>query len=56
MKTKPKIMIHLDNGWKWETQKWWYDAVLGAGLSAGDYDIQVSHLHLHIQPPHSTRS
>ena len=39
--TKPKIMIHLDNGWKYETQKWWYDTVLGAGpLSAGYYDIQ----------------
>ncbi|KAH7082253.1 family 53 glycosyl hydrolase [Paraphoma chrysanthemicola] len=37
---KPKIMIHLDNGWNWETQKWWYDSVLGGGLSASDYDIQ----------------
>jgi|TARA_R110002003_G_scaffold722_4_gene21336 arabinogalactan endo-1,4-beta-galactosidase len=39
---KPKIMIHLDNGWKWDTQQWWYDTVLGSGggLSAGDYDIQ----------------
>ncbi|KAI7598978.1 hypothetical protein KC343_g14125, partial [Hortaea werneckii] len=26
--SQPKIMIHLDNGWNWETQKWWYDAVL----------------------------
>jgi arabinogalactan endo-1,4-beta-galactosidase len=40
MSTKPKIMIHLDNGWKWDTQKWWYDSVIGAGLSASDYDIQ----------------
>lgn len=40
MSPKPKIMIHLDNGWKWDTQKWWYDAVTGAGLSSGDYDIQ----------------
>ncbi|KAH7136144.1 arabinogalactan endo-1,4-beta-galactosidase-like protein [Dendryphion nanum] len=39
---KPKIMIHLDNGWKWETQQWWYDTVLGSGggLTAADYDIQ----------------
>lgn len=39
---KPKIMIHLDNGWKWDTQQWWYDTVLGSGggLSASDYDIQ----------------
>ena len=38
---KPKIMIHLDNGWKWETQSWWYDTVLAQGpLSSGDFDIQ----------------
>ncbi|KAF1919131.1 family 53 glycosyl hydrolase [Ampelomyces quisqualis] len=36
----PKIMIHLDNGWNWATQKWWYDAVHAAGLSASDYDVQ----------------
>lgn len=40
MSPKPKIMIHLDNGWKWETQKWWYDSVLAAGLAPGDYDVQ----------------
>ncbi|KAF2703268.1 glycoside hydrolase family 53 protein [Pleomassaria siparia CBS 279.74] len=40
--SKPKIMIHLDNGWNWDTQEWWYDLVLGSGggLSASDYDIQ----------------
>ncbi|KAL6704083.1 hypothetical protein ACN47E_008746 [Coniothyrium glycines] len=37
---KPKIMIHLDNGWKWDTQQWWYDSVLAGGLSAADYDVQ----------------
>jgi len=38
---KPKIMIHLDNGWNWETQKWWYDAVLAAGpLKTLDFDVQ----------------
>ncbi|KAF2729859.1 glycosyl hydrolase 53 [Polyplosphaeria fusca] len=36
----PKIMIHLDNGWKWETQKWWYDLVLGAGLASSAFDVQ----------------
>ena len=42
MSPKPKIMIHLDNGWKWDTQQWWYDTVLGSGggLSAADYDVQ----------------
>jgi arabinogalactan endo-1,4-beta-galactosidase len=41
LKPTPKIMIHLDNGWKWDTQQWWYDTVLGSGggLSASDYDI-----------------
>lgn len=39
--TQPKILIHLDNGWDWDTQEWWYDTVLGEGpLSASDYDIQ----------------
>jgi arabinogalactan endo-1,4-beta-galactosidase len=42
MSPKPKIMIHLDNGWNWETQQWWYDLVLGSGggLLAADYDVQ----------------
>ncbi|KAK4545888.1 hypothetical protein LTR36_002452 [Oleoguttula mirabilis] len=39
--TQPKILIHLDNGWDWETQEWWYDTVLGEGpLTADDYDVQ----------------
>ncbi|KAI9050335.1 hypothetical protein LZ554_005501 [Drepanopeziza brunnea f. sp. 'monogermtubi'] len=38
--TQPQIMIHLDNGWKWETQKWWYTSVLEAGpLASGDFDV-----------------
>lgn len=38
---KPKIMIHLDNGWDFSKQKFFYDTVLGAGgLTAADYDIQ----------------
>ncbi|KAH9859835.1 hypothetical protein IAQ61_011617 [Plenodomus lingam] len=39
---QPKILIHLDNGWNWDTQQWWYDLVLGSGggFSAADYDIQ----------------
>ncbi|KAF2125842.1 glycoside hydrolase family 53 protein [Dothidotthia symphoricarpi CBS 119687] len=36
----PKIMIHLDSGWNWETQKWWYNTVQAGGLSTSDYDIQ----------------
>lgn len=38
--TQPKIMIHLDNGWDWDTQKWWYDLVLGQGtLTSKDFDV-----------------
>jgi arabinogalactan endo-1,4-beta-galactosidase len=38
---KPKIMIHLDNGWNSATQTWWYDTVLrsGGGFSTADFDI-----------------
>ncbi|KAF2635728.1 glycosyl hydrolase 53 [Massarina eburnea CBS 473.64] len=40
--TTPKIMIHLDNGWKSDTQTWWYDEVLnsGGGFTTADFDIQ----------------
>ncbi|KAI7198827.1 hypothetical protein D0869_14920 [Hortaea werneckii] len=39
--SQPKILIHLDNGWNWETQKWWYDAVLGEDvLVLDDFDAQ----------------
>lgn len=39
--TKPKIMIHLDNGWNFGTQQGWYDKVLGSGnLKSADFDIQ----------------
>ncbi|KAJ4374444.1 hypothetical protein N0V86_007309 [Didymella sp. IMI 355093] len=42
LSSKPKIMIHLDNGFYWGTQEWWYDLVLGSGggLSLADFDIQ----------------
>lgn len=37
----PKIMIHLDNGWNYATQQWWYDTMLAAGdLKTSDYDVQ----------------
>lgn len=36
---KPKIMIHLDNGWDWGDQEYFYDRVLGEGpLAASDFD------------------
>ncbi|KAF2839298.1 glycoside hydrolase family 53 protein [Patellaria atrata CBS 101060] len=38
---KPRIMLHIDNGWDWGLQQWWYDTVLKQGpLVASDYDIQ----------------
>jgi len=37
---QPKIMIHLDNGWNWATQKYFYTTVLSEGtLKASDFDI-----------------
>ncbi|CAK7211949.1 hypothetical protein SBRCBS47491_001297 [Sporothrix bragantina] len=37
----PKIMIHLDNGWNWATQKNFYNRVIGSGLAlkASDFDV-----------------
>ena len=33
-------MIHLDNGWDWGTQKYWYTTVLAEGpLLTTDFDI-----------------
>ncbi|KAL4959325.1 family 53 glycosyl hydrolase [Aspergillus stella-maris] len=38
--TTPKIMIHLDNGWDWDAQKYFYDTVLAAGsLESSDFDM-----------------
>ncbi|KAF4632776.1 hypothetical protein G7Y89_g5341 [Cudoniella acicularis] len=38
--TKPKIMIHTDNGWNWSTQSWFYKLILGAGpLTSSDFDM-----------------
>ncbi|KAJ6262566.1 hypothetical protein Dda_3377 [Drechslerella dactyloides] len=37
---KPKIMVHLDNGWDWGTQQWWYDTVLSQGpFLRTDFDM-----------------
>lgn len=38
----PEILIHLDNGWDFDTQEWWYDSILAEGpLTAEDYDVQA---------------
>ncbi|KAI1414814.1 glycoside hydrolase family 53 protein [Hypoxylon sp. FL1857] len=37
---QPRIMIHLDNGWDWNTQKNWYESALKAGpLTTSDFDM-----------------
>ncbi|KGO76822.1 Glycoside hydrolase, superfamily [Penicillium italicum] len=44
--TTPKILIHLDNGWDWGSQSWFYDQVLapGSALLSTDFDyIGVSY-------------
>ncbi|KAL2830623.1 family 53 glycosyl hydrolase [Aspergillus cavernicola] len=36
----PKIMIHLDNGWSWDQQQYFYDSVLATGiLQSTDFDL-----------------
>ncbi|KAJ5500463.1 Glycoside hydrolase superfamily [Penicillium expansum] len=44
--TTPKILIHLDNGWDWGSQSWFYKQVLASGsaLLSTDFDyIGVSY-------------
>ncbi|KAJ6155066.1 hypothetical protein N7470_005632 [Penicillium chermesinum] len=38
--TTPKIMLHLDNGWDWSTQEYFYNQVLadGSALVPSDFD------------------
>lgn len=51
---KAKVMIHLDNGWDWGLQEWWYDRVLGSGggLESKDYGTYIIffsfHFYIHI--------
>jgi arabinogalactan endo-1,4-beta-galactosidase len=34
-------MLHLDNGWNYETQQWWYDTLLKQGpFTSADFDVQ----------------
>jgi arabinogalactan endo-1,4-beta-galactosidase len=40
LSTQPKILIHLDNGWDWDTQEYFYTTVLAEGpLLTTDFDI-----------------
>ncbi|EEY56388.1 arabinogalactan endo-1,4-beta-galactosidase [Phytophthora infestans T30-4] len=38
--TKPKVMIHLDNGWKYETMSWFFKSLFADGkVTTGDVDV-----------------
>lgn len=38
--TKPKVMLHLDDGWNEDTQLWWYKSLIATGtVSSDDFDI-----------------
>lgn len=51
LSTKPKIMIHLDNGWNWSQQKYFYETSLKQGtLVASDFDMSRSPLAPFLQP------
>ncbi|KAJ4390804.1 hypothetical protein N0V93_004402 [Gnomoniopsis smithogilvyi] len=40
LSTQPKIMIHLDNGWSWAEQEYFYETVLAEGpLLTTDFDM-----------------
>lgn len=40
LSAQPLIMIHLDNGWDWATQEWWYKTILGEGpFLEADFDV-----------------
>lgn len=37
---QPKIMIHLSDGWNWDTQEWFYKGLLAAGeFAKTDFDV-----------------
>lgn len=38
--TQPQIMIHLSDGWNWDTQEWFYEGLLGSSnIATTDFDI-----------------
>lgn len=49
---KPKIMIHLDNGWNWSQQQYFYQTALKQGtLTTSDFDMSESTNNPHLQFP-----
>lgn len=38
--TNAKVMIHLDRGYDWGTQSWFYDSIISAGFDMADVDVQ----------------
>ena len=40
--TQPLILVHLDNGWDYDAQEYFYDTVLAQGpLASADFDVQA---------------
>ncbi|KAE9961755.1 hypothetical protein BLS_001422 [Venturia inaequalis] len=40
MWVKPKIMIHLDRGYDWSTQEWFYDSIIANGFDMSTVHVQ----------------
>ncbi|KAF1812400.1 glycosyl hydrolase 53 [Eremomyces bilateralis CBS 781.70] len=38
--SRAKVMIHLDEGYSWSTQEWFYDGIIKAGFSMSNVDVQ----------------
>ncbi|TID21569.1 arabinogalactan endo-1-4-beta-galactosidase protein [Venturia nashicola] len=38
--SKPKIMLHLDRGYDWSTQEWFYDNLIAANFDLSSIDVQ----------------
>ncbi|PLB36368.1 family 53 glycosyl hydrolase [Aspergillus candidus] len=39
--SSPQVMIHLDNGWDWAAQEWFYDAILSADTDFKESDFDL---------------
>jgi arabinogalactan endo-1,4-beta-galactosidase len=37
---KTKVMIHLDRGYSWSTQEWFYDSIIKNGFNMSSIDVQ----------------
>ncbi|KAF2401254.1 glycosyl hydrolase 53 [Trichodelitschia bisporula] len=53
-KSKAKVMIHLDRGYSWSTQEWFYDGIVKAGFNMRDVDVQGISFYPFWDPKEST--